>query len=156
KHPARQARRARHSGDGAATRRRRITDRAVFLQAMPRRAGYPVRMSSNAHHLLEKIFGHREFRGEQGEIVRHVAEGNDALVLMPTGGVKSLCYQLPALLRDGVAIVVSPLIALMQDQVDALRQLGVRAAFLNSSLDAAAAQAVERQLLAAELDLLYV
>jgi len=113
-------------------------------------------MSSNAHHLLEKIFGHREFRGEQGEIVRHVAEGNDALVLMPTGGGKSLCYQLPALLRDGVAIVVSPLIALMQDQVDALRQLGVRAAGLNSSLDAAAAQAVERQLLAGELDLLYV
>jgi ATP-dependent DNA helicase RecQ len=113
-------------------------------------------MSSNAHHLLEKIFGHREFRGEQAEIVRHVAEGNDALVLMPTGGGKSLCYQLPALLRDGVAIVVSPLIALMQDQVDALRQLGVRAACLNSSLDAAAAQAVEHQLLAAELDLLYV
>ncbi|MGJ4728476.1 DNA helicase RecQ [Luteimonas sp. SDU101] len=113
-------------------------------------------MSSNAHHLLETIFGHREFRGEQGEIVRHVAEGNDALVLMPTGGGKSLCYQLPALLRDGVAIVVSPLIALMQDQVDALRQLGVRASCLNSSLDAAAAQAVERQLLEGGLDLLYV
>jgi ATP-dependent DNA helicase RecQ len=113
-------------------------------------------MDSRAHHLLETIFGHRGFRGEQGEIVRHVAEGNDALVLMPTGGGKSLCYQLPALLRDGVAIVVSPLIALMQDQVDALRQLGVRAARLNSSLDAAAAQSVERQLLAGELDLLYV
>ena len=111
---------------------------------------------SNAHHLLETIFGHRGFRGEQGEIVRHVAEGNDALVLMPTGGGKSLCYQLPALLRDGVAIVVSPLIALMQDQVDALRQLGVRAACLNSTLDAAAAQAVERDLLAGDLDLLYV
>jgi len=113
-------------------------------------------MSSNAHHLLETIFGHREFRGEQAEIVRHVADGNDALVLMPTGGGKSLCYQLPALLRDGVAIVVSPLIALMQDQVDALRQLGVRAACLNSTLDAAAAQAVERDLLAGDLDLLYV
>ena len=76
------------------------------------------------------------FRGEQAQIVDHVAAGGDALVLMPTGGGKSLCYQLPALLRDGTAIVVSPLIALMQDQVEALRQLGVRAAFLNSSLDA--------------------
>ena len=113
-------------------------------------------MLPHAHHLLETIFGHRGFRGEQGEIVRHVAEGNDALVLMPTGGGKSLCYQLPALLRDGVAIVVSPLIALMQDQVDALRQLGVRAACLNSTLDAAAAQSVERDLLAGDLDLLYV
>ncbi|MDH7453599.1 DNA helicase RecQ [Luteimonas composti] len=113
-------------------------------------------MLSHAHHLLETIFGHRGFRGEQAEIVRHVAEGNDALVLMPTGGGKSLCYQLPALLRDGVAIVVSPLIALMQDQVDALRQLGVRAACLNSTLDAAAAQSVERDLLAGDLDLLYV
>ena len=109
-----------------------------------------------ALRLLETTFGHRAFRGEQGEIVRHVAEGNDALVLMPTGGGKSLCYQLPALLREGVAIVVSPLIALMQDQVDALRQLGVRAACLNSTLDAAAAQEVERQLLAGTLDLLYV
>ncbi len=112
--------------------------------------------SPAALSLLETTFGHRAFRGEQGEIVRHVAEGNDALVLMPTGGGKSLCYQLPALLRDGVAIVVSPLIALMQDQVDALRQLGVRAACLNSTLDAAAAQAVERDLLAGGLDLLYV
>ncbi|WP_298580646.1 DNA helicase RecQ [uncultured Luteimonas sp.] len=112
--------------------------------------------SPAALSLLETTFGHRAFRGEQGEIVRHVAEGNDALVLMPTGGGKSLCYQLPALLRDGVAIVVSPLIALMQDQVDALRQLGVRAACLNSTLDGAAAQAVERDLLAGGLDLLYV
>ncbi len=112
--------------------------------------------SPAALRLLETTFGHRAFRGEQGEIVRHVAEGNDALVLMPTGGGKSLCYQLPALLREGVAIVVSPLIALMQDQVDALRQLGVRAACLNSTLDAAAAQEVERQLLAGTLDLLYV
>ena len=77
--------------------------------------------SPAALSLLETTFGHRAFRGEQGEIVRHVAEGNDALVLMPTGGGKSLCYQLPALLRDGCAIVVSPLIALMQDQVEALR-----------------------------------
>src|SRR5690554_4766184 len=93
-------------------------------------------MESRPEVLLERVFGHRAFRGAQGEIVRHVADGHDALVLMPTGGGKSLCYQLPALLREGTAIVVSPLIALMQDQVEALRQLGVRAACLNSSLEA--------------------
>lgn len=113
-------------------------------------------MTSQPELLLERVFGHRAFRGEQGEIVRHVAAGHDALVLMPTGGGKSLCYQLPALLREGTAIVVSPLIALMQDQVDALCQLGVRAACLNSTLDATQAQAVERQLLEGGLDLLYV
>ena len=113
-------------------------------------------MTSQPEILLERVFGHRAFRGEQGEIVRHVAAGHDALVLMPTGGGKSLCYQLPALLREGTALVVSPLIALMQDQVDALCQLGVRAACLNSTLDAAQAQAVERQLLEGALDLLYV
>lgn len=113
-------------------------------------------MTSQPELLLERVFGHRAFRGEQAEIVRHVAAGHDALVLMPTGGGKSLCYQLPALLREGTAIVVSPLIALMQDQVDALCQLGVRAACLNSTLDAAQAQAVERQLLEGGLDLLYV
>lgn len=113
-------------------------------------------MTSQPELLLERVFGHRAFRGEQGEIVRHVAAGHDALVLMPTGGGKSLCYQLPALLREGTAIVVSPLIALMQDQVDALCQLGVRAACLNSTLDAPQAQAVERQLLEGGLDLLYV
>ncbi|HLT43719.1 MAG TPA: RecQ family ATP-dependent DNA helicase, partial [Luteimonas sp.] len=113
-------------------------------------------MESEAEILLERVFGHRAFRGEQGEIVHHVVAGHDALVLMPTGGGKSLCYQLPALLREGTAIVVSPLIALMQDQVDALRQLGVRAACLNSTLDAGAAQDVERQLLDGTLDLLYV
>jgi ATP-dependent DNA helicase RecQ len=113
-------------------------------------------MSDTALDLLRRIFGHREFRGEQARIVEQVASGGDALVLMPTGGGKSLCYQLPALLREGCGIVVSPLIALMQDQVEALRQLGVQAAFLNSSLDAAEAATVERQLLAGELDLLYV
>lgn len=113
-------------------------------------------MPDHALALLQRIFGHREFRGEQAQIVAHVAGGGDALVLMPTGGGKSLCYQLPALLREGCGIVVSPLIALMQDQVEALRQLGVRAAFLNSTLDAAAAATVERELLAGELDLLYV
>ena len=106
--------------------------------------------------VLRGVFGHRDFHGAQREIVEHLTGGGDALVLMPTGGGKSLCYQLPALLRPGTAIVVSPLIALMQDQVAALTQLGVRAAFLNSSLDAVAAREVERELLAGELDLLYV
>ena len=105
---------------------------------------------------LREVFGYPAFRGAQGEIVDHVAAGGDALVLMPTGGGKSLCYQLPSLLRAGTGIVVSPLIALMQDQVAALKQLGVSAAFLNSALDADAARAVERSLLAGELDLLYV
>jgi ATP-dependent DNA helicase RecQ len=113
-------------------------------------------MSDAALAQLRHVFGYDAFRGEQGAIVDHVADGGDALVLMPTGGGKSLCYQLPALLREGTAIVVSPLIALMQDQVEALRQLGVRAAFLNSSLDAASAREVEQQLLAGTLDLLYV
>jgi len=113
-------------------------------------------MSDAALDLLRRIFGHREFRGEQAQIVERVTRGDDALVLMPTGGGKSLCYQLPALLREGCGIVVSPLIALMQDQVEALRQLGVSAAYLNSSLDAIEAATVERQLLAGELDLLYV
>ena len=106
--------------------------------------------------LLRRVFGHEDFHGAQREIVDHVVAGGDALVLMPTGGGKSLCYQLPALLRPGTAIIVSPLIALMQDQVAALEQLGVRAAFLNSTLDAAAARAVERDLVTGQLDLLYV
>ena len=106
--------------------------------------------------LLRRVFGHVGFRGAQEEIVLHVAGGGDALVLMPTGGGKSLCYQLPALMRDGTAIVVSPLIALMQDQVSALRQLGVRAAFLNSTLEAQEAQGIEKDLAAGRLDLLYV
>ena len=107
-------------------------------------------------HLLKTVFGYPVFRGAQREIVDHVVAGGDALVLMPTGGGKSLCYQLPALLRDGTALVISPLIALMQDQVAALRQLGVRAAFLNSTLDAREAAAVERALREGALDLLYV
>ncbi len=109
-----------------------------------------------AQQILRDVFGYAEFRGAQQAIVEHVVAGGDALVLMPTGGGKSLCYQIPALMRDGVAIVVSPLIALMQDQVDALKQLGVQAAFLNSSLDADAAREVSRQLLRGELKLLYV
>jgi len=106
--------------------------------------------------LLNTVFGHPAFRGAQADIVAHVAGGGDALVLMPTGGGKSLCYQLPALLREGTALVVSPLIALMQDQVAALTQLGVRAAFLNSTLDGRAVNACEKALRNGELDLLYV
>jgi len=113
-------------------------------------------MSGSALSTLREVFGFGAFRGEQADIVAHLVDGGDALVLMPTGGGKSLCYQLPALLREGTGIVVSPLIALMQDQVEALRQLGVRAAFLNSSLEAGEAAAVEHALLAGELDLLYV
>ncbi len=106
--------------------------------------------------MLRRVFGHTAFRGAQREILAHVAGGGDALVLMPTGGGKSLCYQLPALLRPGTAIVVSPLIALMQDQVAALRQLGVRAAFLNSSQDASESSRTERAFVHGELDLLYL
>jgi len=111
---------------------------------------------STPAQVLHEVFGYSQFRGEQQAIVEHVASGGDALVLMPTGGGKSLCYQLPALLRPGVGIVISPLIALMQDQVSALLQLGVRAAFLNSSMDADSSRKVQQQLLQGELDLLYV
>ncbi|MFC3834867.1 MULTISPECIES: DNA helicase RecQ [Deinococcus] len=109
-----------------------------------------------AHALLKQIWGYDAFRGVQGDIVRTVTDGGNALVLMPTGGGKSLCYQLPSLLRPGVGVVVSPLIALMKDQVDTLRQLGVRAAFLNSSLSLPEVRDVEAALAAGELDLLYV
>ncbi len=116
--------------------------------------------AQNIHHtpaqILREVFGYSQFRGAQQSIVEHLASGGDALVLMPTGGGKSLCYQIPALLRPGVGIVISPLIALMQDQVEALLQLGVRAAFLNSSLDGDTARAVQQQLLKGELDMLYV
>ncbi|MEF8730855.1 MAG: DNA helicase RecQ [Candidatus Accumulibacter meliphilus] len=113
-------------------------------------------MSESASELLRRIFGYASFRGQQAEIVDELVGGGDALVLMPTGGGKSLCYQIPALLRPGVGVVVSPLIALMQDQVDALRQVGVNAAFLNSSLDFRAVVETERSLLRGELDLIYV
>jgi len=106
--------------------------------------------------VLRTTFGYPAFRGGQEAIVRHVADGGDALVLMPTGAGKSLCYQIPSLLREGTGIVVSPLIALMQDQVAALSQVGVRAAFLNSTLSSRAAGEVEQALLGGELDLLYV
>lgn len=106
--------------------------------------------------LLKDIFGYPAFRGRQSEVIAHVAGGGDCLVLMPTGGGKSLCYQIPALLRDGVAVVVSPLIALMQNQVAALHEAGVRAAFLNSSLSQTETAAVERGMLAGAYDLVYV
>jgi len=106
--------------------------------------------------ILKTVFGYDRFRGTQAEIVDHMISGGDALVLMPTGGGKSLCYQLPALCRDGVGIVVSPLIALMQDQVSAMRQLGVRAAALNSSVPFGEIVEIERQMRAGEIDLVYV
>jgi ATP-dependent DNA helicase RecQ len=114
------------------------------------------REMSRALSILQTTFGYEGFREPQAEIIHALAEGRDAFVLMPTGGGKSLCYQIPALLREGVGIVVSPLIALMQDQVDALTQLGVKAAFLNSSLTIKQARDVEQQLLNDDLDLLYV
>ena len=106
--------------------------------------------------ILQRVFGYGGFRGQQARIIYHVIQGGDALVLMPTGGGKSLCYQVPALVREGVAVVVSPLIALMRDQVVALRQLGVRAAYLNSSLDRAETNDIESQMARGELDLVYV
>ena len=113
-------------------------------------------MSTRALEILEKTFGYKAFRDQQATIVNHVWAGGDALVLMPTGGGKSLCYQIPSLLRDGLAIIVSPLIALMQNQVEALRQLGVNAAFLNSSLSIEDTQTINRQALRGELKILYV
>ncbi len=114
------------------------------------------RPASGALEVLRKTFGYPAFRGPQQDIISHVSGGGDALVLMPTGGGKSLCYQVPSLIREGTGVVVSPLIALMQDQVAALELLGVGAAFLNSSQDAQTARAVENALLAGKLDLLYV
>ncbi|MCW2871024.1 DNA helicase RecQ [Actinacidiphila oryziradicis] len=111
---------------------------------------------SDALRVLHRVFGYDSFRGDQQEIIDHVVDGGDALVLMPTGGGKSLCYQIPALVRKGVGVVVSPLIALMQDQVDAMRALGVRAGFLNSTQDMDERRLVEAEFLAGELDLLYL
>ncbi|NHZ99438.1 DNA helicase RecQ [Massilia sp. CCM 8734] len=113
-------------------------------------------LSARALEQLQTVFGYPAFRGQQKEIVEHVASGGDALVLMPTGGGKSLCYQIPALLRDGVGVVVSPLIALMQDQVDALAEVGVRAAFLNSTQTYEESMRIERLVRTGEIDLVYV
>lgn len=106
--------------------------------------------------VLQEVFGYDSFRGQQAEIIDHVIAGNDALVLMPTGGGKSLCYQVPALCRPGTAVIVSPLIALMKDQVDALNQLGVKAAFINSTLAPDAAREIETRAVDGDIDLLYV
>jgi ATP-dependent DNA helicase RecQ len=116
---------------------------------MPAAASTPV-------GVLERTFGYTEFRGQQRQIIEHVVEGGDAIVLMPTGGGKSLCYQIPALVREGTGIVISPLIALMQDQVDALAALGVRAAFLNSTQSSDERSRVERAYLDGDLDMLYL
>ncbi|KAB2314700.1 DNA helicase RecQ [Betaproteobacteria bacterium SCN2] len=118
--------------------------------------GAPRMPETRTLQLLHSVFGHAGFRPHQEDIVSQLVNGGDALVIMPTGGGKSLCYQLPALVRDGTGIVVSPLIALMHDQVVALKQLGVRAEYLNSSLTAEEARRVENALAAGELDLLYV
>ncbi|MEW8192607.1 MAG: DNA helicase RecQ [Candidatus Thiodiazotropha sp.] len=110
----------------------------------------------HAREVLRHTFGYSDFRPPQDRIISHLIDGGDAIVLMPTGGGKSLCYQIPAIVREGTGIIISPLIALMQDQVNSLRQYGVRAAFLNSALAPEEAHQVERQLLREELDLLYV
>lgn len=112
--------------------------------------------ASDARRTLHRVFGYETFRGEQEAIVDHVIAGGDAVVLMPTGAGKSLCYQIPSLVRSGTGIVISPLIALMQDQVDALRALGVRAGFINSTQDFDERRSMEAQFLAGELDLLYL
>lgn len=106
--------------------------------------------------VLKDVFGYGEFRDGQGEVIHHVCQGGDALVLLPTGGGKSLCYQIPALVREGTAIVVSPLISLMQDQVEQLKALGVKADYLNSTLDAEAQANINDSLITGKLDLLYV
>ena len=113
-------------------------------------------MADDVRRVLERVFGYAEFRGQQEEVVRHTVGGGDSLVLMPTGGGKSLCYQIPSIVRDGTGVVVSPLIALMRDQVESLQQAGVRAACLNSSLPYREVLQVESALRAGRLDLLYV
>ena len=113
-------------------------------------------MTDNALQILKDVFGYARFRGHQAEIIDAVLAGRDALVLMPTGGGKSLCYQVPALLRPGAGLVVSPLIALMQDQVRALNELGIEAAFLNSTLGAEEQADVIRRLKAGKIQLLYI
>ncbi|WP_433451872.1 DNA helicase RecQ [Streptomyces sp. CA-142005] len=126
------------------------------ISEMPQVTEGPGAADSEALATLHRVFGYEAFRGEQAAIIEHVVAGGDAVVLMPTGGGKSLCYQIPALVRPGTGVVISPLIALMQDQVDALRALGVRAGFINSTQDFDERRVVEAEFLAGELDLLYL
>ncbi|MGW1909828.1 DNA helicase RecQ [Streptomyces sp. NPDC002076] len=126
------------------------------ISEMPQVTEGPGAADSEALATLHRVFGYETFRGEQAAIIEHVVAGGDAVVLMPTGGGKSLCYQIPALVRPGTGVVISPLIALMQDQVDALRALGVRAGFINSTQDFDERRMVEAEFLAGELDLLYL
>jgi ATP-dependent DNA helicase RecQ len=111
-------------------------------------------ISMSPREVLRKYFGYASFRTHQEEIIDHLVAGGDAFVLMPTGSGKSLCYQIPALIRPGACVVVSPLIALMQDQVDAVRELGIKAGFLNSTLDARAARSIEKSAMEGGMDLL--
>ncbi|MFF7730598.1 DNA helicase RecQ [Streptomyces sp. NPDC008001] len=133
-----------------------LTETARPADPIPSPSPTPAPAGSEALGCLRRVFGYDAFRGDQEAVIEHVVAGGDALVLMPTGGGKSLCYQIPALVRPGVGVVVSPLIALMQDQVDALRALGVRAGFLNSTQDQDERRMVEAEFLAGELDLLYL
>lgn len=123
---------------------------------LPSSGAVPARAVGSPGEVLHRVFGYDDFRGNQAEIIEQVISGGDALVLMPTGGGKSLCFQIPALLRNGTGVVISPLIALMQDQVDALSAVGVRAAYLNSTQDQATRASVERAYVDGELDLLYL
>ena len=109
-----------------------------------------------AEEILQRYFGYKAFRGFQKAVIDTVLQGRDALVLMPTGGGKSICYQVPALMKDGVAVVISPLIALMKDQVDMLKDVGIAAAALNSTLSSEEAKEVYRQLQSGQLKLLYI
>ena len=133
-----------------------MSDGAPTLPAMSASASVTTTAGASALDVLQRVFGFESFRGRQAEVVDAVVAGGDAVVLMPTGAGKSLCYQVPALVRRGTGLVVSPLIALMHDQVDALRAVGVRAEFLNSTQSIAERQEVERALLAGDVDLIYI
>ena len=116
----------------------------------------PVFDALTPENVLKNVFGYDEFRDGQGDVIHHVCKGGDALVLLPTGGGKSMCYQIPALIRAGTGIVVSPLISLMQDQVEQLKALGVKAAYLNSTLSQEEQASISEQMVSNQLDLLYV
>ena len=133
-----------------------MTQPIRYIAPLPQAVRPPQISPSDPQQILEQTFGYAAFRPPQDEIIATLVAGEDALVLMPTGGGKSLCYQIPSLARTGCGVVVSPLIALMQDQVSAMAELGVRAACLNSSLSLEEIRRVEAALLAGDLDLLYI